>query len=124
MFAGIHALVFSNDPAADRAFFRDVLELPGIDTGGGWWIFALPPAELGVHPPIGDRTVELQLMCHDLDATMRTLAARGATFDGAITEETAVGRFTSIRLPGGGTIGLYQPVHPTPLTGFPRSAAP
>ncbi len=66
MISGVHAMIFSRDAEGVRAFFRDVLGLPSVDAGGGWLIFALPPAELGVHPAEGDGHHELYLMCDDL----------------------------------------------------------
>ncbi|WP_194921964.1 VOC family protein, partial [Catenulispora rubra] len=77
MITGTHAILYSADPEADRAFLRDVLEFPHVDAGGGWLIFQLPPAELGVHPAEGPPAGELYLMCDDLDATLAVLAARG-----------------------------------------------
>jgi len=116
---GAHFLLYSKDPDADRAFLRDGLEFRAIDAGGGWLIFALPPAELGVHP--GDweqRHAEhallgtvLYLMCDDLGATIDSLAVKGVT----CTEITVAewGRKTTMRLPSGGELGLYQPTHAT-----------
>ncbi len=111
MISGIHAIVFS--PAADevRSFFRDILALPSVDAGSGWLIFALPPAELAVHPDESPRH-ELYLMTDDLDATVAALATH-CVEAGAI-EEQRWGRVTTIALPGGTAIGLYEPHHPRP----------
>jgi predicted enzyme related to lactoylglutathione lyase len=114
MINGIHALMYAGDADATRAFFRDVLRLPAVDAGHGWLIFGLPPAELGIHPTTDLPRHELHLMCDDLDATMAELAARGATFTGPV-EEAGYGRTTAIAVPGGGTLGLYEPHHPTAL---------
>ena len=113
----------AHDAEADRAFLRDVLQFRSIDAGGGWLIFALPPAELGVHP--GDsrqRHAEhellgavLYLMCDDLGATMTLLAANGVRSTEVETAEW--GRKTTICLPSGGELGLYQPAHVTALEG-------
>jgi predicted enzyme related to lactoylglutathione lyase len=110
---GVHALVYSQDAEALRAFFRDVLGLGSVDAGGGWLIFALPPAELAAHPAEAP-SHELYLMCDDVEATVRELEARGAEFASPVTEE-GFGRLTRIRLPGGGELGLYEPRHPTAI---------
>jgi catechol 2,3-dioxygenase-like lactoylglutathione lyase family enzyme len=115
MITGLHAILFTTDADADRAFFRDVLELPSVDAGGGWLIFALPPAEVAAHPADETGRYELYLMCDDLDETVAELSARGAVIAGSVRDE-GFGLVTSIRLPGGGELGLYQPRHPSPLT--------
>ncbi len=115
MLTGAHSILFADDAAAARAFFRDVLELPAVDAGGGWLIFALPPAEAAVHPgPAGD--CRLYLMCDDIAATMADLEGRGAEFTAPVIRERW-GLVTCIRVPGAGEIGLYQPTHPSPLSG-------
>src|SRR5438132_12055848 len=84
---GVHALFFSPDAAAMRAFLRDVLDLPSVDAGDGWLIFALPPAEIGVHPSERDDAHhELYFMCEDIDATVERLKAKGVEFDGPISD--------------------------------------
>jgi catechol 2,3-dioxygenase-like lactoylglutathione lyase family enzyme len=108
---GAHAILFSPDAEAARAFLADVLGLRSVDAGGGWLIFALPPAEVAVHP--GEPRHELYLMCDDLDATLAELAAKGAETTGEVHEERW-GRVTAIRIPGGGELGLYEPHHPRP----------
>jgi predicted enzyme related to lactoylglutathione lyase len=123
MINGAHLLLYSNDSDADRAFFRDVLELKSVDAGRGWLIFALPPAELAVHPTGDDDAAprgvhqmlgaHLYFMCDDLEATMRKLAARRVTGTPVSTERWGIR--TTIRLPSGGEVGLYQPTHPTAL---------
>jgi predicted enzyme related to lactoylglutathione lyase len=114
MITGVHAIVFS--PAAEqvRAFFADVLDLRSVDAGGGWLIFALPPAELAVHPADGDGRHELYLMCDDIHATVAELRGKGVDLARPISEERW-GLVTAISLPGGGELGLYEPRHPTPL---------
>jgi catechol 2,3-dioxygenase-like lactoylglutathione lyase family enzyme len=113
MISGVHAIIFS--PAADavRAFFRDTLGLPNVDAGDGWLIFALPPAELAVHPAEASRHA-IHLLCDDLDATVATLEAKGVRLSGPISEQ-AWGRLTAIALPDGSEIALYQPTHPRPV---------
>jgi hypothetical protein len=121
MIAGAHFLLYSKDPEADCAFFKAVLEFPSIDLGEGWMLFALPPAELAVHPGEGEfvqlhaehpmlRCV-LYLMCDDLGSVIGLLKGKGV--DCATPVEAECGISTSIRLPSGGEIGLYQPTHPT-----------
>jgi predicted enzyme related to lactoylglutathione lyase len=82
-----------------------------VDAGGGWLIFAMPPAELAVHPGDEGRH-ELYLMCDDIQVTVDDLAAKGVTIGGPI-EDQGWGLLTSISLPGGTELGLYQPKHPT-----------
>jgi predicted enzyme related to lactoylglutathione lyase len=94
-----------------------VVELPSVDAGGGWLIFAAPPAELAAHPSEGDPRHELYLMCDDIEATVAALTARGVELSGEITD-AGWGLLTAIRLPGGGELGLYEPRHPSPL--FPH----
>jgi hypothetical protein len=113
MIFGAHVIVFSNDASADRAFVRDVLGYAWVDAGHDWLIFALPPAELAVHPAEGDLGHELYLMCDDLHAEISALTAKGVRT--SEVEEARWGSVTKIQLPGGGQIGLYQPKHPTAL---------
>ena len=108
----MHAIVFSPQAEQVRAFFADVLRLPSADAGGGWLIFALPPAELAVHPADGAAHHELYLMCDDIAATMADLEAKGAEFTSPVTEQ-GFGLVTSIAVPGGGELGLYEPRHRT-----------
>ena len=113
MISGSHVIVYSRDAEADRSFFREVLQLPSVDAGGGWLIFALPPAEVAVHPGEEDDVHELYLTCADLGATMGELKARGILCDEPTQERWGIR--TAIRLPGGGRLGLYQPQHPTAM---------
>jgi catechol 2,3-dioxygenase-like lactoylglutathione lyase family enzyme len=111
MICGAHVIVYSKNPEADRAFFRDVLEFPAVDAGHGWLIFALPPAEAAFHPSEKNDMHELYFMCDDLKATMESLAGKRVKC-GPVKEERW-GSLTTIILPGGGKVGLYQPKHPT-----------
>jgi len=110
---GAHAIVYSRDADADRAFFRDVLGFPSVDAGGGWLIFALPPAELAVHPADAGGRHELYLMCDEIEATVADLQAKGVEFTAPVSDE-GFGLLTSLKLPGGGELGLYEPRHPIP----------
>jgi catechol 2,3-dioxygenase-like lactoylglutathione lyase family enzyme len=116
-----HAVLYAAEPERAREFFRDVLDLPFVDVHGGWLIFALPPAELGVHPagepgqptsgaPSGHH--ELFFMCDNIETTVAELTAKGVEFTAPI-EQQRFGRLTRLRVPGAGEIGLYQPSHPT-----------
>ena len=113
MIFGAHVVISSTDAEADRAFFADVLGFPSVDAGHGWLIFALPPAELAVHPADDTVSHELYLMCDDLPAEMRSLEEMGVRF--SEVEEPRWGSVTKFRLPGGGDVGLYQPKHPSAL---------
>jgi catechol 2,3-dioxygenase-like lactoylglutathione lyase family enzyme len=115
MITGVHAIVFGTDADAVRAFFRDVLELESVDAGGGWLIFALPPAELAAHPADEDGRHELYLMCDDIQATVDELRAKGVEITRPVSDE-GFGLTTALRVPGGGELGVYEPRHPTPLS--------
>ena len=112
---GVHAILYTRDVEADRAWVADVLGLESVDAGGGWLVFALPPAELAAHPASGEGgAVELYLMCDDIDATMQELRGKGVVFDGPAMDQRW-GRVTKITLPSGATLGLYEPRHASPL---------
>ena len=122
MITGTHVLFYSDKPEADRGFFRDVLKFRSVDTGGGWLIFAMPPAEAGIHPTEGESRSQnhggrsllgavVYLMCDDLAAEIKRLRAKNVSCSPVETEDW--GRKTTLRLPSGGELGLYQPTHPT-----------
>ena len=113
MITGAHVMVFSRDADADRAFLRDVLGFDSVDAGGGWLIFRLPPAEVAVHPTDGETRHELSLMCDDIAATSDDLRRRG--FDVGAAQDQGWGISTTIRLPGGLDLLLYEPRHPTAI---------
>lgn len=110
MIFGVHAIIFTRDADRARAFFRDVLNFPYVDAHDGWLIFALPPAELGIHPSTKKSFHQLYLLCEDIDETVRVLHRKGVEFASPISEE-GYGYATSIKIPGGGELGLYQPKH-------------
>ncbi|HEY2549117.1 MAG TPA: VOC family protein [Streptosporangiaceae bacterium] len=113
MITGMHAVVFS--PAAEkvRVFFADVLGMSSVDAGGGWLIFALPPAELAVHPADDGSHHELYLMCDDIYATLSELRSKGAEAARDVSDR-GWGLLSAIRLPDGSEFGIYQPRHPSP----------
>lgn len=113
MINGAHSIICTRDAQALRDWFRDVLELPSVDAGEGWLIFALPPAELAVHPTDGPPTHELYLMCDDIQATVSKLEAKGVEFSQPVSDR-GWGLMTTIRTPDGGELGLYEPRHPRP----------
>ena len=114
MINGVHAVVFSREADKVRAFFADVLGLAAVDAGGGWLIFALPPAELAVHPADGDGHHELYLMCDDIHATLAELRGRGVEVAREVSDQRW-GLMAAIRLPDGSEFGIYEPRHPSPL---------
>jgi predicted enzyme related to lactoylglutathione lyase len=111
---GMHAIVFSSQTDKVRAFFADVLGLPSVDAGGGWLIFALPPAELAVHPANGESHHELYLMCDDIHVTLAELRGKGAEVAREVSDQ-GWGLLAAIRLPDGSEFPIYQPQHPSPL---------
>ena len=124
MITALHTLVYADDPDAARAFFRDVLEWPGVDTGGGWLIFKTGPSELGVHPSSWehegtrggtDQSFDLSLVCDDLSATMAELSGRGAEFSGDVVEQPW-GSTVQLVVPGAGPVTLFQPHYDPPAT--------
>ena len=116
MITGVHALIYSPEAERVRAVLRDVFDWPSVDAGGGWPIFAMPPAEVAVHPVDDkeDSRHELYLMCDDLDTTVAELAKRGIGLSRPI-EQQSWGIVTAIRLPDGTALGLYQPQHQTAI---------
>ena len=124
MITGAHTIIYAEDAGKTRAFFRDVLGFRAVDAGGGWLIFGLPPTEVGIHPGDGKFSqmhadhpllgAVMYLMCDDLQSTMRTLRDRKIQCS-AITE-AEWGITTTLALPSGGEIGLYQPKHQTAIT--------
>jgi hypothetical protein len=112
MLTGAHAIIYSTNAEADRAFLRDVLKLAHVDAGDRWLIFALPPAEVAVHPSEKNDVHELFLMCDDLKAFMRELRQHRVACDPV--QDRGYGLVTELRLPGGGKLGVYQPRHARP----------
>jgi len=112
MITGAHSIIYSADPKVDHVFFRDVLQLTNVDVGNGWLIFGLPPSELALHPASDNGKHELYLLCDDIEAFVRKMEESKIAC-GAIQEERW-GRLTELTLPGGGKLGVYQPLHARP----------
>ena len=126
MITSMHALIYSDDVDATRAFLRDVLGFPFVNDSGtsdgsetGWLIFGTGPSELGVHPTKSEwgghtfeapRHVEISFMCDDVAVTRAELEAKGAVFDGDI-EDQGYGLVTSMKVPGADPISIYEPRH-------------
>jgi catechol 2,3-dioxygenase-like lactoylglutathione lyase family enzyme len=110
---GAHAIVFGRDADAARSFFGESLGFESVDAGDGWLIFALPPAELAVHPTSEEPKHELYLMCDDIESTLDDLAAKGVEVLEPVSNE-GFGMMTRIRVPGAGEMGIYEPRHPIP----------
>jgi len=112
MINGMHVIIYSRDAEADRDFIREVLGFPSVDAGGGWLIFAAPPSELACHPAENNDKHELYLICDNVEKEMERLK-QSRIKCGPISREQW-GLLTTIELPGGGRLGLYEPRHPRP----------
>jgi hypothetical protein len=123
MIHGVHLLLYTRDPEADRTFFRDKLNFGSVDIGDGWMIFGLPPTEMGIHPGDGSFVQKhademltgcvIYLMCDNLRETVDELLSKGVAT--TAIQEAEWGITTTVRLPSGGGVGLYQPLHQTAL---------
>ena len=113
MINGAHVVIYTNDPEADRVFFRDVLKFPWVDAGKGWLIFAMPPLEAAFHDSEKNDKHELYLMCDDIRATLKDLQSKNVKIS-EVTEERW-GKLASFALPGGREVGIYEPTHRSPL---------
>lgn len=115
MITGAHAIIYTQDAQAARAFFRDVLGFPSADAGEGWLIFGLPPSELAAHPAEASDAGrhQLYLLCADIGKAVGRLRAQGVEFTGDPVDH-GWGILTTMKIPGGGEIGLYEPRHPRP----------
>ena len=116
---GTHLLLYTSEPEALRGLLRDVFQFPSVDAGDGWLIFAVPPAELGVHPAEGPTAEantrhQVSFMCDDIHATVADLRARGVSIEGEPTDE-GWGITIVMTLPGGTKVQLYEPRHPTAI---------
>ena len=118
MITGAHAIIYSAKPEVDRAFMSDVLGLPSVDVGGGWLIFGLPPSEVAVHPAEESGRQELYFLVSDIAAFVARMKQQNITCSDVHTERW--GLITNVTLPGGGTVGVYEPLHARPPA--PRSS--
>ncbi len=112
MITGAHSIIYSAQPEQDRAFFKDVLKFPHVDVGGGWLIFKTPPAEVAIHPAQQSGKQEFYLMCEDIEKFVQLMQETNILCT-SIHEEFW-GRLVDITLPGGGVLGVYQPLHASP----------
>jgi hypothetical protein len=119
MINGAHAIIYSSNADADRAVLRDIFKLPHVDAGRGWLIFGLPPAEIAVHPSERNDLHELYFMCDDIAALVAELQRHDLPC--TPIQDQGWGRVTRVTLPGGGTLGVYEPRHERPA---PMPAAP
>ena len=122
MITGVHAIVYNKQAEKLRTFFRDVLALPFVDAGHDWLLFALPPAELGIHPTREEGSHELYLLCDDLAATLAELQAKGVEVAEPISEQPW-GLLAAIKIPGDDELRIYQPLHPTAIGDTEQGAA-
>ena len=112
MIIGVHAIIYSTNPQADRAFLRDTLKMTSVDAGEGWLIFALPPAELAVHPSDKNDIQEIYLLCDDVQGFVQEMALQN--IECGPIQNRNWGLITQMALPGGGKLGVYQPQHARP----------
>lgn len=112
MITGAHSIIYSKDPEADRAFFRDVLEFKNVDVGDGWLIFGLPPSEVAVHPSEKNDVHEFYLMCDDIEAFVADMGGKDIACSDP--QDLGWGVLTALTLPGGGKLGVYEPRHARP----------
>jgi hypothetical protein len=112
MIIGAHSIIYSKNAEADRRFFRDVLRLPHVDVGDGWLVFGLPPAEVAVQAADENDRHEFFVMCDDIETLIADMVEHGLTC-GSV-QDADWGRLTYVTLPGGGSLGIYQPRHARP----------
>ena len=118
MIVGAHSIIYSRNALADREFLSKILGLKGIDVGGGWLIFGLPPSEVAVHPASRNNRHELYLICEDINAFVGEMKNMGVRI-GRVRQQ-AWGYLAHLTLPGGGKLGVYQPLHRRPVIGRPK----
>ena len=121
MLLGAHAIIYSRKPEADRAFLRDVLGLPYVDVGDQWLIFGLPPSELAVHPSPRNNIHEVYFICKDIDTFVAAMGRKSISC--SPIQILSWGKRTQVRLPGGGKLGVYEPLHARPRAARQRKSA-
>ena len=112
MIVGTHAIIYSKNAEADKEFFKNVLQLTNVDVGNGWLIFGLPPSEVAVHPATDNDRQELYLMCDDIKSFVEAMSKHNINC--SELQDQGWGILTQLRLPGGGSLGVYQPRHERP----------
>ena len=113
MLSGAHVILYSSNPDADRRFLREVLQLRDIDEGGGYLIFALPAAEASVHDAHkSGPSHELYLICDDIQSFVASMERNRVAWDPV--QDTGWGLLTTVTLPGGGKLGVYEAKHRRP----------
>ena len=112
MIAGTHVIIYSKNAEADKEFFKNVLKLTNVDVGRGWLIFGLPPSELAVHPATTNGSHELYLMCDDIRSFVAEMSKHSISC--SELQDQGWGILTQLKLPGGGSLGVYQPKHERP----------
>ena len=112
MITGTHTILYSTDPEADRNFLQNVLHLTNVDLGHGWLIFGLPPSEIAVHPAEQSGSTELFLLCDNIQQFMQRMAEENIPCDPVQNQRW--GYLTYLTLPGGGKLGVYEPLHERP----------
>lgn len=119
MIIGAHVIIQSRNPSADRAFIEK-LTLPSVSMGDGFTIYGLPPAEVAIHGSDKNDVHEFYLMCDDAEATVREFEAAGLSCTPVANR--GWGLLTTVTLPGGGKLGVYEPTHPRPKSHAPKTA--
>ncbi|HEY6901606.1 MAG TPA: hypothetical protein VI233_13220 [Puia sp.] len=112
MIIGAHTVLYSSNPEADRDFLKNILQLTHVDIGHGWLIFGLPPSEIAVHPADTNSPSELYLICDKIDAFIQQMSEAKIACEPIRRERW--GHLTYLTLPGGGKLGVYEPLHPRP----------
>ncbi len=121
MIIGAHSIIYSRKADADRAFLRDILGLSHVDAGEGWLIFGLPPAEVAIHPFTKNNIHEFYFMCADILAFVSAMRKQGVSC--SPIQSMSWGELTQVKLPGGGKLGVYQPLHARPKAARQRTPA-
>lgn len=123
MIIGAHSILYSRRPEADREFLSQVVGLSSVDAGGGWLIFGLPPSELAVHPARRSGRQEFYLLCENIEDFI--LDMKKGNVRCSPVQQLTWGYLTHVMMPGGGKLGVYQPLHrrPRPQRGGRRQAS-
>lgn len=112
MITGAHSIIYSSDAEADMIFFKTILKFPNVDVGHGWLIFGLPPSELAIHPSAENGRHEFYLLCDDINVFVKEMTEHNIICTAINSQRW--GSVTHLTLPGGGTLGVYEPKHARP----------